>query len=172
MIETAVPLNEVPPQELGSYSAMAAPTPALGGIRAGAQGSAGAYALVAPKPAGAYLYHHFQQRAQTPAAQSVSSPRLQGAALLPYVLAPEGQDTLSLSDSMPSYPSTESFAAASNGVPFAKQESMAMAGRDAGREDGAAVAERVEEERGQGQLRAANSLLHLLNMSPGYVAPQ
>jgi len=176
MVETAVPLNEVPPQELGPYSSMVAPTPALGRIWAVAQGSAGAHALLAPKPAGAYLYpaaYPFQQRAQTPA-RSVSSLRPQAAALMPYEFAPEGQNTPSLSDSLPSYLPAEPYAPASGGVPFANQESMAMAGVDAGKEYGAAVAEKpgVEEERGQGQLRAANSLLYLLNIPPGYVSPQ
>jgi hypothetical protein len=102
--------------------------------------------------------YQYQDGAHPPPLETVSSsPHLQvvAAPLPPY-----------------STTSTEYYSAAHAAQPFSYKDTVETAGQDSGREAGADVAARVEDARGRGQLQAAIPLVHLLNMSPGYVYPQ
>jgi hypothetical protein len=114
--------------------------------------------------------YQYEQGALPPPLETVSSsPHLQvvGAPLLPYTFAATSQN-------MPSplrypYPTTSAtstgyYSAAHGAQPFSYKDTVETAGQDSGRFG--------EDARRRGQLQAANSLVHLLNVSPGYVSPQ
>ena len=94
--------------------------------------------------------YQYQDGAHPPPLETVSSsPHLQvvAAPLPPY-----------------STTSTEYYSAAHAAQPFSYKDTVETAGQDSGRF--------VEDARRRGQLQAAIPLVHLLNMSPGYVYPQ
>jgi hypothetical protein len=109
-------------------------------------------------------YQYEQGALPLPLETFSSSPHLQvvAAPLLPYTFADTSQN-------MPSplpypYPTTsttsaEYYSTAHGAQPFSYKDTVETAGQDSGRF--------VEDARRRGQLQAANSLVHLLNVSPG-----